>query len=105
MKFRTLFISHDASYYGATRQLVSIVKYLDKTKYEPVFIIGDEGPIVEEMRQYGKCYIQSLFPKGPPYLRELICISQRKRLLREIQPDLVYCNSIMNAKWCLYSSM
>jgi hypothetical protein len=79
---KILFISHDASLTGAPRELLYIVKYIDKAKFEPVVILGKDGPLRQEFEKHAEVIVQELFGNGLPYLRELRSTRKRLALLR-----------------------
>jgi len=102
---KILFISHDASLTGAPRELLYIVKYIDRTKFEPIVLLGKDGPLREEFEANARVVIQELFDRGVKYFRELAMFSKRLKLLKELKVDLVYCNTVMTAKWLLYAKL
>jgi glycosyltransferase involved in cell wall biosynthesis len=104
-RHKILFISHDASLTGAPRELLYIVKYIDKSKFEPVVILGKDGPLRHGFEQHARVIVQELFGEGVRYLRELRSFGKRMALLREIKPALVYCNTVMTVKWLLYAKL
>jgi glycosyltransferase involved in cell wall biosynthesis len=104
-RHKILFISHDASLTGAPRELLYIVKHIDKSKFEPVVILGKDGPLRYEFEKHARVIVQELFEDGVRYLRELPAARKRVALLREINPALVYCNTVITVKWLLYAKL
>ena len=102
---KILFISHDAERTGAPAELLLIVRYLDRTRYEPTVLLGKEGPLQNEFANCAPVLLQSLFPRAPKYLREIASARRRIGLLRNVRPDLLYCNTVMTAKWLLYAQL
>lgn len=102
---KILFISHDASLTGAPRELLLIVKHLDKQMFHPVVILGADGPLRSEFEKHAETVISPLFPGRAKYVREFSLARRRLSLLKELKPDLVYCNTVRSAKWLLYARM
>ncbi|MFI5251111.1 MAG: glycosyltransferase [Bacteroidota bacterium] len=100
-----LFLSHSASHSGAPLLLKDIVSLLDKSKYHPVFIVDEDGPLVSEFREMGQVYIDPVYPDEMKYWREIKRVNKRIQLLRRIHPDAVYCNTIKPAKWLFYTKL
>lgn len=102
---KILFISHDCSLTGAPRELLLIVKHLDKTKYEPVVVVGNDGPLRKYFEEHAEVIDQKLFCRGIKYIREIGAAFKRFSLIKRLKPDLVYCNTIMTSKWLLYAKL
>lgn len=100
-----LFLSHSATLSGAPLLLRDIAALLDQRKYRLCFILGGDGPLVESFDKLGPTYISPLFPDEPKYWRELKRMVSRFGYLREIKPDLMYCNTIHTAKWLVYARL
>lgn len=47
---RILYLHTGAELYGADRVLLTLLKGLDKTKYEPIVVLPSEGPLVSELK-------------------------------------------------------
>jgi glycosyltransferase involved in cell wall biosynthesis len=100
-----LFLSHSASRTGAPLLLRDIASLLDRRKYNPVFILGEDGPLADEFRKIGPVYIDPLYPDELKYWREIKRAGKRMQLLRSIRPDVLYCNTIHPAKWLFYAHL
>lgn len=99
-----LFFSHSAEFYGAERILFSIVKSLQEEFIVHVALPA-EGPLTKELAQWEGVQVHRFtltrFTTRPvdlcanffifvPFVWS-VC-----RLLRQIRPDVVYCNTIRN---------
>ncbi|MBI1806065.1 MAG: glycosyltransferase family 4 protein [Ignavibacteria bacterium] len=102
---RILFISHSSSLTGAPLLLHDIAAWLDRSKYRLSFIMNEEGPLIERFKTLGPTILDPIYPDELKYWREVRRIGSRVRLLREIKPDLVYCNTIHPAKWLVYARL
>jgi glycosyltransferase involved in cell wall biosynthesis len=100
-----LFLSHSASRTGAPLLLRDIASLLDKRKYNPVFILGEDGPLADDFKKIGPVHIDSLYPDELKYWREIKRAGKRIQLLRKIRPDVLYCNTIHPAKWLVYARL
>lgn len=103
MPVRILFISHSASRTGAPILLLEIAKRLDSARYQPLFLLPEEGPLTDQFRSAGETFIAPLYPEGVKYWREVKQCTRRIAFLRSVRPDLVYCNTIHSAKWLPYA--
>ncbi|MBI1803905.1 MAG: glycosyltransferase family 4 protein [Ignavibacteriae bacterium] len=102
---KILFLSHSTSLTGAPLLLHNIAALLDRSRYEPCFVVPDNGPLAEHFRALGTTIVAPLFPDELKYWRELKRIARRVNLLRTLRPDLVYCNTIHPAKWLVYARL
>jgi glycosyltransferase involved in cell wall biosynthesis len=102
---KILFISHDCSNTGAVRELLLILKHIDKSIYEPVVITGKDGPLRSNLEQHAKVYVVDLSGIRVKVLREIINAFKRYSLIRNIKPDLVYCNTIMTSRWLFFAKL
>ena len=102
---RILFISQDAERTGAPQELLLILKFIDREKFESVLLLGRDGPLRAEFDKYARVIRQSLFPGPFRYAREAFYMPRRFLLLRRIAPDLVYCNTVLTSKWLWYARM
>ena len=105
---RILFMHQVSVIGGASYCLLSLVKGLDKSKFEPVVMLRSEGPLADELRSLG---IDVTFLPGMPtvpYNQSLLKIKtvstylkieryQRRFAdqLKQLQIDIVYLNNMM----------
>lgn len=54
---RILYVHHSAELYGSDKVLLSLVEGLDKTRYEPIVVLPEKGPL---MASLGKAGIKTL---------------------------------------------
>lgn len=52
-KIKIAFLNHTAIIGGAERSLLDILKLIDKTKFTPIFICFEDGPLVKEIVELG----------------------------------------------------
>lgn len=112
-RIRVLFLSYQSRRNGAPRSLLGLVKYLDRTRFEPLVVFNTEGPIVEEFGSIAP--VQVLGSVDWFWCPERIRGKFRKRLhrrkLRALErsflPDLIYINTIAESEavhWALDES-
>lgn len=103
-----LYVFHCSTIGGGSYCLLSILKNIDRTKYLPKVLLAYEGPLADEIR---KLNIEVLFYQGidsVPYNLSLwrrgtiakYCRIERSlsgyvEIVKQIDPDLVYLNSMM----------
>jgi len=109
-KIPILFVSHTSKLSGAERSLLSLVTKLNSLgKIQPIVLVPSNGPLVSELEKNkiqfikinyhhwnGSSSLNRIF-KGP--IRVLINIMralQFKQLIQEIQPQIIYCNTVAN---------
>ena len=46
-----LFIHQSAELYGSDKTLLLLLKYLDKSKYNPLVVLPNEGPLKQELEK------------------------------------------------------
>ena len=100
-----LYLHTGAELYGADIVLLTLIKGLDKTKYHPIVILPQNGPLIGKLNEIGvENYIveypilrrQYFTPKGVlRYVRTYIgsCKEIIKKL-KDIQIDIVHVNTI-----------
>ncbi len=98
-----LMVSHSTSLTGAPLLLCDVAARLDRSKYDLRFIVPDDGPLRERFQRIGPTVVEPLYPKERKYWREIKRFSHRLSVLRDLKPDLVYCNTIHPAKWLAYA--
>lgn len=103
-----LYVFHCSTIGGGSYCLLSILKNIDRTKYFPKVLLAYEGPLADEIR---KLNIEVLFYQGidsVPYNLSLwkrgtiakYCKIEKSlsgyiEIVKRINPDLVYLNSMM----------
>lgn len=54
---RVLFLDHTAELSGGEIALVEIVRHIDRTRIEPIVVLGSDGPLVERLKPYAQVHI------------------------------------------------
>src|SRR5436190_13610037 len=93
-KTKILFVSHSASLTVAPILAHDIANGLDKSKYQISFIVGEDGPLVERYKKIGPTIVDPTYPDELKYWREIKRARKRIQILKEIKPDLLFCNTI-----------
>ncbi|MCM3161737.1 glycosyltransferase [Metabacillus litoralis] len=62
-KIRVTFINHTAIIGGAERSLLDILTFINREKFEPMFICFEEGELVEKVKEIGIQVMVISFPK------------------------------------------
>lgn len=111
MTQRILFLDHTAALGGGEIALLRLLRVLDRSRFEPVVVLFEDGPLVSELRSSGmdvrvlplssrvtqtrkdSLGTGSLFKLGA--LWDVVTFSWRlSRLIRQINPALVHTNSL-----------
>lgn len=103
-----LYLYHTSSIGGGSFCLLNILKTMDRSLYKPMVLLKENGPLVEEIH---KLDIPVFFLKGMstvPYnvstftpnkiinaIKIISSLKKYKRLLKTINPDIVYVNTMM----------
>ena len=109
MSMKTILYDYHASNIGGgSYAMLSVIKALDRTKYQPVVLLKSYGPLVEELKKLNVDVYFILTLNTVPYnkswctLRNIYRIYNLlksfkpfKRLLLELNPDIVYLNTMM----------
>ena len=103
-----LYVYHVSSVGGGSYCLLNILKEVDRTKYKPMVLLRENGPLVNEIQKLGievhffpemtlSLYNDSLFSISS--LRHEIRLKCSKGkffgILEQLKPDIVYLNSMM----------
>jgi len=105
-----LFIDADGGWGGASKSLLTLVRYLDRDAFRPILLMGMLGPVVDEYRKRGvslflepfSCFVYSLSNRGfiiKKITLMILMIPKAIRTLRRIMKleeiDLIHVNSII----------
>lgn len=105
---KILYIYHVSTIGGGSYCLLNILKAVDRTKYQPIVVLREEGPLCAEIRRLNIDVYSISTIRTVPYNKNLCKLSSIrsiynlnkslktfKTLLKEINPDLVYVNTMM----------
>lgn len=105
---KILFVHHVSVIGGASYCLLSLLKEVDRQKYEPIVLLANQGPLVQEIEKLGievrfmsqLCtvpYNTSFFCYSTvlAYLRVYCSLKQMTRVLIDVKPDIIYLNNSM----------
>lgn len=108
MKKRVLFVHHISSIGGASFCMLNILKELDRCNIEPIVLLKNQGPLVEEIKKLGVEVV--FFPQLTtiPYNYSFLKTSCWQRyidvtcsqkyfnsILLKLKPEAVYLNNMM----------
>jgi len=116
MKKRILFISHSSGTYGAERCLISLVRALDKDRYDITVACPKDGPLIKELERFDvnwtylptSLWIMSRFRLSRSILKlpiQLINVYRAYCLLKSGNFDLVHCNSIVSLEGAIAAKL
>lgn len=109
---RILFVHHNSFIGGASNCLFSVVKSIDRSSFEPVVALRDQGQLVDNLKKIGVKvvffsqmatlpYNQPLYARG--CLRAYIQVKKSLAIFEELlyreQIDIVYLNNMMLAPY------
>jgi glycosyltransferase involved in cell wall biosynthesis len=100
-KIKILFLSHSALINGAEVCLLTLLKYLDRTKYEGVAVLPGDGPLREKVEALGcRCHvtplewwIRSSDYRGCAEPRLASRLESLTRIVDLERPDLIHTNT------------
>lgn len=106
MKKKILFVHQVSVVGGASYCLLNIIKELDRKKFQPVVLLKDDGPLVEELKKLNVkvlfCPSLTIYPYNKSLYRIRILLSISKlyltisdfeQVVRSCLPDIVYFNN------------
>ena len=94
---RVLHITPSVRMLGARQSLLTLVKELAGTKYEPYVLVPRKGPLTEELDKRRIKWIELFLPpwrKGLSWLTLPSRVAQLRSLILEKHIDLIHCNEI-----------
>lgn len=107
-RIKILFVYHVSSIGGGSFCLLNILKELDKEKYEPLVLLREHGPLVEEINRLDIRSLTMSDMRTVPYNSSTLTPSKIARAIHIIKsfsafkkililecPDIVYINSMM----------
>jgi glycosyltransferase involved in cell wall biosynthesis len=100
-----LFIPYGAEKSEATREMMLIVRYLDKERYLPVILLPRESSLRDEFGKVARVIESDIAREPVGLLGRIRAGFAQLRLLRKIKPDLLYCNTIMSSNWLLFAKI
>lgn len=105
---KILFVHHVSAVGGASYCLLNLLKEIDRYKYEPIVLLANQGPLVQEIEKLGieirfmpqLCtvpYNVSFFCYSTilTYLRVYCSLKQMINILADVKPDILYLNNSM----------
>lgn len=107
---RVLFLDHTAELGGGEIALVDLIRYLDRTRVEPIVLLGSHGPLEDRLKEYAPVYVIPMDAsvvharKDTLGIRSLlnVCaaratltfLAQLRRFMREKKIDILHTNSL-----------
>ena len=99
--YRILYINHFTAIYGSENSLFELVTHLDVSRFYPLVVLPDEGPLTRKIRDSGVQVIvvplQSLKTSNPfPYLKTVLNLF---RIIKRERADLVHANCDLSGQY------
>jgi len=92
-KIRILYITPAGERGGAEVVLLTILRHLDRSRFEPAVICLQDGPLVEQLEQQAKVHVEVVPAERFRDLRHAgRVIRQLRHVTRSCAVDLVHCN-------------
>lgn len=94
---RVLHITPSVRLLGARRSLLTLVKGLAGTRFEPLVLVPKPGPLTEELDKRGLAWIALSLPawrKAGSWLNLPWQVKALRRILLQNEIDLIHCNEI-----------
>jgi len=103
-KTRILYVNHTGQVSGAEKILLSILRGLDHTRYEPYVLCPPQGELAREVRALGAEWLpwpvlRARFTWRPDHVLQGIAslcaaVISLRRQLRTVDPNLIHANSV-----------
>ncbi len=100
-----LFIPSGPDRAEASREILLIVRYLDKERYVPVILLDRDSMLREAFASVARVVENDCLRDHAGFWSRLRNALRRLRVLRSVKPDLLYCNTIMTSSWLLYAKL
>ena len=103
MSVTVLYLNLYGTIGGAERALLELLDALDRTRFEPVVVLGDDGPLREALRRRGVEAVVESFPAPPlhrlawpPTLARLARAAWRiRRLAHARRARILHCSDVL----------
>jgi glycosyltransferase involved in cell wall biosynthesis len=93
---RVLYVAWAPFFSGAERALLLTITHLDRSRYEPVVVVGTDGELAAQLRSAGipveVCAIRYLDLRHP--IAWLASVTRLWRLARRARPQLIHANDV-----------
>jgi glycosyltransferase involved in cell wall biosynthesis len=102
--YKILYLSKGGLIAGAQRQLLYLLRGLDKTRFAPLVLCTQDGPFVQELQDLGiRCIVRRLagWRKGTHVLSRCRDVTYLRRLVREEGVALVHSSDIWLSEYML----
>lgn len=96
-KKNILYMNHVSQLGGGEHSLIYLISMLDKSKYQPILLLQDEGPLSDAIKKLGVkvCFIQMpgwrKFKKV--FSNHFLTLPKLTRIVQELNIDLIHCNA------------
>ncbi len=100
-----LFIPHGIDRSEASREMLLIIQYLDKERYIPLVLLERDHVLREKFAKIAKVVEYDSTRDHYGFIGRIRTTIRRIRLLRQLKPDLLYCNTIMTSHWLLHAKL
>lgn len=107
-RIKILYIHHVSVIGGASFCLLNIIKHLDKTIFQPIILLRDDGPLAKELIELGATVYFEESITSVLYNKSILRINAINKIIRiikslplikmwykKIRPDIVHLNSMM----------
>jgi len=86
---RVLFVSYPSAFSGAEQSMVQLVGKLDRSKFEPICLIGTEGFLAQRLRQAG-VQVRLSRGSGRDSAEDYLALAN---LIRKVKPHILHLNA------------
>ena len=106
---KVLFVSNSATLGGAPRVMLDLVRHINRDRFEPSVILGRVGPAVGQFSKIAPTYV---FPyhvvisktgRLQGLLRRLTERVWFRYVVSQVQPDIIYHNTVGGTQWMEYA--
>ena len=108
-KTKVLFLSESATLGGAPKVMLDLVRHINRGRFEPSVMLGGIGPAVAEFSKVAPTYV---FPyhvvisktgRLQGLLRRLTERVWFRYVVSQVQPDIIYHNTVGGTQWMKYA--
>lgn len=109
-RIRILFFDHTAVLSGGELALLSLVTELDRARYDPVVVLGQDGPLVQSMQAIAETHVISLDSRVTEVRKDVLgwrtvfdfskvtlsinYVFRLARIFKELDADVIHTNSL-----------
>ncbi len=104
MKFNVLYLSETSRLGGAEESLLNLVRFIDKERFGPYFVVPEDGPLVNKLKSSGAKVFIVAMPKIRGIAGVISAANAILKIARENKISLLHTNSIRTHLYGAYAA-